>query len=208
MSDLVPDITPVFFLEVGAALFLILSGFGIAWLKDLFKKKKTNIDWSVHTQIHDFLTETRVLAHADRAQIIQFHNGEYFIDGVSMRKLSLTHESVSNGISSEAQSKNGILISHFAPLMEKLEINSPIYYVVEDEKGSYFKNTMVAANVYSYIVLPLFCTNMKSGFIMIQWCVSDKQEYLDKQNHNIIQDIVRARDIIQTKLTQQLKGAK
>jgi transcriptional regulator with GAF, ATPase, and Fis domain len=208
MSDLVPDITPSFFIEIGIAIFLVVGGFFIAWIKNLLPKKKSNIDWNIHSQIHDFLTETRVLAHADRAQIVQFHNGEYFIDGVSMQKLSLTHESVSNGISSEATSKTGILISHFAPLMEKLSNNEPEYCVVADEKTSFFKNTLEAANVHSYMVLPLFFTNMKSGYMMIQWCADEKEDYVLNNEENIKNDLVRGRDIIQTKLTQQIKGSK
>lgn len=209
MSDLVPDITPSFFIEIGIAIFLVVGGFFIAWIKQLLsRKKKTNIDWNIHTQIHDFLTETRVLTHGDRAQIVQFHNGEYFIDGVSMQKLSLTHESVSNGISSEATSKTGILISHFAPLMEKLNNNIPEYCVVANEKTSFFKNTLEASNVYSYMVLPIFYTSIKSGYIMIQWCVDEKEEYIKKNEVKIKNDLVRARDIIQTKLTQQIKGSK
>jgi hypothetical protein len=207
MSEILNN-SPTIYLEIGAALFLVLGGFGLAWFRDILKCKKTNIDWNIHTQIHDFLTETRVLMHADRAQIIQFHNGEYFIDGISMQKLSLTHESVSNGISSEAQSKTGILISHFAPLMEKLNDDEPNYFIVNNEKASFFKNTLDASNVYSYIVLPLFYANIKSGYIMIQWCSEDREEYVKKNYSKLKEDVIRARDIIQTKLTQQLKGKK
>jgi hypothetical protein len=63
------------------------------------------------------LTELRVKVDCARAQIVQFHNGEYFMDGISMKKLSLTHESLSKGVSEEAGKTTNILISLFTPLM-------------------------------------------------------------------------------------------
>lgn len=206
MFDFIPDITPSFLIEIGGGIFLVVSGFFIAWLRPLFKGKKVNINWSVHSEIHEFLTEMRVSTHADRAQIIQFHNGEYFLDGISMQKLSVTHESLSNGTSSEAAIKNGVLISHFASLMEKLDLNAAHVYRTEKEKPTYFKNTLKASNVNSYVVIPLFYSNMKSGFLMLQWCGEDLPVFND--DVKMKEDVVYYRDIIQTKLQQQIKAKK
>ena len=63
------------------------------------KKKEYNSFWSIHSQVHETLTELRVMSDCARVHLVQFHNGEYFLDGISMKKLSLTHESLNKGTS-------------------------------------------------------------------------------------------------------------
>jgi hypothetical protein len=85
-----------------AILFAVLITGYKYWqkYKTLFGKNDNFI--FIHSEIHEMLTELRVLTDSARAQIIQFHNGEYFMDGVSMRKFSVTHESLEKGIDSDA----------------------------------------------------------------------------------------------------------
>ena len=210
MLDLIPEMSFSFWIEVGIAMALVFIGFLIGAWKKLWNKtsKNSNIDWNIHSQIHEVLTEVRVLAHAARAQIVQFHNGEYFIDGISMQKLSVTHESLANGVSGEALSKRNLLISLFAPVMEKIEKNDPIHYLTDKDKDSYFKSTLELFNVDSYMILPLFYGNIKSGFIMIQWCNKGKTDLVKSEIHKIQDDVLHARNIIQTMLTHQLKEKK
>ena len=64
--------------------------FGVwkAWTK--YSKDRENNDNSfitVHGEIHEVLTELRVLTDSARAQVIQFHNGEYFMDGVDRKSV-------------------------------------------------------------------------------------------------------------------------
>lgn len=83
---------------IATASFLVGAYYGIKKIKEkLFsnkKKKECKQYWNIHSEIHEILTELRIRTDAARAQIIQFHNGEYFMDGVSMKKMSLTHESL------------------------------------------------------------------------------------------------------------------
>ncbi len=52
----------------------------------------------IHSQLHEELTKVRLQAKAARVYIAQFHNGGEFLDGSSIRKWSITHESVRSGI--------------------------------------------------------------------------------------------------------------
>ena len=81
-------------IAIGSALILG----GIKFFKKMKKEFIKDNFIQIHTEIHELLTELRVLTDSARTQVIQFHNGEYFIDGISMRKFSLTHESVEKGI--------------------------------------------------------------------------------------------------------------
>jgi hypothetical protein len=167
------------------------------------EKKNNNINWEVHSQIHEFLTELRVKVHAGRAQIIQFHNGEYFIDGISMHKMSTTHESLKNGLSSDA--KKLLLVTMFSALMEKIEKNEPYLYKTSEEKPSYFKNTLDLGNVDYFMALPLFYGGAKSGFIMLEWCDEEDNRFAIENVTDIQLELLYIRNIIQTRLSQQVK---
>jgi hypothetical protein len=156
---------------------------------------------TLHSEIHEQLTELRVLTDAARTQIIQFHNGEYFMDGVSMRKFSVTHESLEKGIDSDANRIKGLLCSMFVPLLNLvLEDNPKINYTV-DLKNSFLKQYLESRNVEAFSVLPVRLLNQTTGFIMVQWCSSLKAERID-ETYSMGQ-IVKIRDQITAQLGQQ-----
>lgn len=158
---------------------------------------------NIHSEIHEVLTELRVLTDSARAQIIQFHNGEYFMDGVSMRKFSVTHESLETGIDSDANRIKGLLCSMFVPLLNfVLADDSKIHYIV-DLKNSYLKQYLESRNVEAFSVLPIKIMNQLTGFVMVQWCSSLKAERID-ENYSMGQ-MTKIRDRITAQLGQQRK---
>ena len=206
------DFIPQLSLPVWAEAIIYIGAIAIAYIIGKFREKKkrirkdkynAEINWEVHSQIHEFLTELRVKSHAGRAQVIQFHNGEYFIDGISMHKMSTTHESLKNGLSSDA--KKLLLVTMFSALMEKIEKNEPHLYKTSEEKPSYFKNTLDLGSVDYYMALPLFHGGAKSGLLILEWCGETDSEYAVAHEHQIQIDILHTRNIIQTKLSQQIK---
>ena len=205
--DFIKEITLPIWAEMGIAISVMIGGFILgSWRQLLKKSKKSNIDWGVHSQIHEFLTSLRVINFACRAQIIQFHNGEYFVDGVSMQKMSTTHESLTTGIASDAIQNS--LITMYSPLMEKLDRNVPELHYVSKEKPGYFRNTLELANVYAYMILPIYHGNAKSGCVVLQWCDKTRTENVAKYISVITDEFEYYRNIIQTKLSQQLKDKK
>lgn len=207
------DFIPQLSLPIWIEALIYIGAIACAYIIGKFREKKkrvrnekynAEIDWEVHSQIHEFLTELRVRSHAGRAQVIQFHNGEYFIDGVSMHKLSTTHESLKNGLSSDA--KKLLLVTMFSALMEKLEKNEPHLYKVSEEKPSYFKNTLDLGSVDYFMALPLFHNNSaKSGLLLLEWCGELDGNFAVENENQIQLDMMHTRNIIQTKLSQQLK---
>lgn len=156
---------------------------------------------NIHTEIHEMLTELRVVTDAARTQVIQFHNGEYFMDGVSMRKFSVTHESLAIGIDSDANRIKNLLCSMFVPLLNiVLEDSAKVYYTV-DLKNSYLKQYLESRNVEAFSVLPITIQNAKTGFVMIQWCSSLKAERIDAVG--AMGELTKVRDRITAQLGQQ-----
>lgn len=177
------DFVKVFEIYSGYVAIGCAALFGIwkAWTKYRVEHHKNNDNFiTVHGEIHEVLTELRVLTDAARAQVIQFHNGEYFMDGVSMRKFSVTHESLEKGIESDANRIKGVLCSMFIPLLHLvLENNAKIHYTV-DLKNSYLKQYLESRSVEAFSVLPIKIQNQTTGFVMIQWCSGLKAERIDE----------------------------
>ena len=72
----------------------IAFGFTIWKTTKKYKKDYQTAFTQIHSEIHELLTELRIVTDSARTQVIQLHNGDYFMDGVSMRKFSVTHESL------------------------------------------------------------------------------------------------------------------
>jgi hypothetical protein len=143
-----------------------------AWISDNFIQ--------LHSEIHELLTELRVLTDCARAQIIQFHNGEYFMDGISMRKFSLTHESVEKGVESDGLKIQGYLCSMFLPLLSLITENNGKVRYLQDLKDSYAKQYFESRNVEAFSVLPIKLNNLITGFVLVQWCNSKIVDNLDE----------------------------
>lgn len=195
--DLIKGMSINFWMELGMAISLVGVGYIVGLVKKQIKQKSRtlNVSWGAHSQIHELLTELRVMADAARAQIIQFHNGEYFMDGISMKKMSLTHESLSKGVSQEADKMNNVLISLFTPLMEKvLKNDSIVYKTIEDDPGM-CKNIMQSNNTVSYALLPLKHRNMVSGYIIINWCSENKAKRINTEEVTTL--LEKSRDFVE-----------
>lgn len=209
--DVVTGISLPMWAEIGIAIFTLISGVLIGWWRQTVKTKTRNkklskeINWHIHSQIHELLTELRFGTDAARAQLIQFHNGGYFMDGVSMGKLSLTHESLSKGVSADGDRLQSLLLSLFTPLIGKVIEDSPIFYHTKDDKDSFFKNFIMSGSVASYVVLPVRYENNISGYIMLQWCSPVKSKGAEKDSINLSGLIKDTRNQIQIHLDEQLR---
>ena len=173
-----------------------------AWIKYRKEHRKKNDNFiTVHGEIHEVLTELRVLTDAARAQVMQFHNGEYFMDGVSMRKFSLTHESLEKGIESDANRIKGVLCSMFIPLLHLVLEDTPKIHYTVDLKNSYLKQYLESRSVEAFSVLPIKIQNQTTGFIMVQWCSGLKAERIDETFS--MNELTKIRNQITAQLGQQ-----
>jgi hypothetical protein len=178
----------------------VIIGFIKSWSK-IKKQFKTDNFFVVHSEIHELLTELRILTDSARTQIIQFHNGEYFMDGISMRKFSITHESLIRGIGSCVGQMTGSLCSLFVPLLSLVLDNTPVITYTTDLKDSYFKQFFESRNIEAFTVLPITVKNQVTGFVLVQWCSSIKAEEIDKEL--VVKEIGKIRNLIAIQLGLQ-----
>lgn len=183
----------------------IAIAFGVAiWTK--FKKYKKDYHKTftqIHSEIHESLTELRIVVDAARTQVVQLHNGEYFMDGVSMRKFSITHESLVRGIDSCVNRMQGVLCSLFVPLLNLVLENKATIQYVSDQKDSYFKQFFESRNIEAFSVLPVYKKNQLTAFLLVQWCNSSKIDELEPIF--VEHQMLKIKNAIQVQLGLQLK---
>ena len=185
----------------------ILSGYKIAKLKGmklLEKKKKAafpdSFFWNAHTRIHESLTELRVNTDCARAQVVQFHNTGYFLDGISMKKMSLTHESLSPGVSSEMGIKKDLLLSMCIDGLNLLMNDEPTLHITDSLEDSWCKQLLQNSNVVSFSFLPIKRSNQVVGYVMCQWCSWTKTDEISEDIMSEIISDARKRIEIQLEL--------
>jgi hypothetical protein len=86
-------------------------------------KKKAEEDESIQEKdlgemvaVQEFVDELRIENMFDRVSICQFHNGGKFLNGRSMKKFSMTYESVAPGIEKLKRKYQNVLVSEFPHL--------------------------------------------------------------------------------------------
>tara|TARA_Y100000034_G_scaffold25482_1_gene30014 strand:+ start:2747 stop:3358 length:612 start_codon:yes stop_codon:yes gene_type:complete len=192
--------------NIGVASVAVITGviYAIKQKCKKHKRKKSNNFWKIHTDIHEVLTELRVKANCARTQIVQFHNGEYFMDGVSMRKFSLTHESINKGISSEADKIQNLIISRFVPLLNVLFEDDPKIILTEEVNGNCWKGFLESGNVVAVAALPLKHKGFITGYVICQWCSWEKA--IAAEEDLVGSKLIDSRNLIQINLSYQLRG--
>ncbi len=198
---LISLIDPTKFLE--ATALVVAGSLGVIWgaIKFWKSKQKNNNFIEIHTQIHELLTELRIVSKSMRASIIQFHNGEYTMDGISMLKLSVTHESTYKGYISQVAKLKGTLCSMYIPLLTKVIENKSTIHHTSALSESYVKSFLDDENVSQYACLPLKNKGANIGFILIQW--HHDFEIPGEYQEDIMKNFEHLRDSIQVQLSHQ-----
>ncbi len=156
-------------MEIISVTVVGIFGVGYGIIKFFNKKPKTDNFIEIHTEIHELLTELRIVTKAMRASILQFHNGEYTMDGISMRKFSVTHESTHKGYTSQVMKLKGTLCSMYIPLLTKVVENRSTIHHTSALSESYVRGFLEDENVSQYACLPLKNRGANIGFVLVQW---------------------------------------
>ena len=198
-------------MEIGMAIAVVIIGMACVFIPIIRKlrldkplktlKYPISFNWDIHTRVHETLTELRVKTDSARTQVIQFHNGGQFLDGISMKKFSCTHESINVGVSPEGDYKKELIITRFMPLLDLVKNNSPELYIVDSLEDTYTKQYLQNTNVVAFSVLPLRKKNEILGYVMCEWCSWGKADEIDEQA--MIEEMNMARNSIEVQLNEQ-----
>ena len=164
--------------QIGVGLAFIVSGavYGFRQMKKMLDKKKSRKSEEsfnkVNMKIWELLTEFRMRFGISRASVIQFHNGGKFMDGSSMRRMSISHQSCDQKVPSTTQFRQDVLISRFIEIIEILHENDPKIRKVESEHDSNSKKFYEINDTVWFSLLPIQCSDSLTiqGYISVEWC--------------------------------------
>ena len=112
---------------------------------------------------------------ADRAYILQFHNGGYYMSGRSQQKFSCTHEITEPGISRECLDSQNHIVSNFHTYVSELISDKKFAYTdCEKVTDHVFSSLMSNKGIRSIYNVPIVTLNNKVIGILGVDYVKDK----------------------------------
>lgn len=167
-----------------AGIFVVGAVVGV-W--SAFRRQKARVKWSSvrerrfvekHTRIHELLTELRVTVRASRALVFQFHNGGNFVDGGSIKRFSVTHESCEVGTISVLLDSQDALLTRYTNMISIMDESPSKIIRVCDMPLSPFRSALEINNVVFFTISPLRCEDgiTPLGFLCCHWCTEDTLE--------------------------------
>ena len=121
-------------------------------------KEETKQNTNVYTALQYTLEQTQ----ADRAYILEFHNGEHFYAGRGQQKFSCTFEIVKEGISAEAHKSQNHRVSNYHNYIQRLVDKEKFCHEnVEQIEDHFFSNLLKQKGVKSVYNVPLKTLNGK-----------------------------------------------
>lgn len=164
------------------------------WLKikyDEKKDKQLNYDPQLHGNVITALDFILDETGADRAYVLEFHNGEHYFSGRSQQKLSCTYEVVSEGISVESHSIQNIRVSNFHGLVKSIAQGETFKckHIEKYNDDMSFKAFLQGKGVQSMFARPVKTLNGKIiGIIILEYVKEPRrwseeaEEFLNKQS--------------------------
>ena len=195
-------------MDVGLAVGMFVIGFAFVFKSILGLRKSRGCSpfkqqsIAVHSRVHEQLTELRVLTGAGRAQICLFDNGGTFESGSSMKKFSVTHESLALAIESTLQKKKEMVVSAFTHLIEHVSKDDPSPLIVNQMEDSFWKSFLISQRVLMTCNLPIFCQAKGTivGYLCLEWCSLKHMD--DADDEKIQMEMEEKRSIVQALISE------
>jgi len=120
-------------------------------------------DTAQSANVYTALTFTLEKLNADRAYVLQFHNGGHYYSGRGQQKFSCTHESVVEGISHECSFSQEHRVSNYhSYISEMLENDGFCYGDIENIEDFAFQELLKHKGVRSIYNVPIKTLNGKT----------------------------------------------
>lgn len=183
----------------GALVFGMVIG-----VVSIIKKNRITSIWSAkreiskiqsHSRVHETLTELRVTVRASRALIFQYHNGGKFMDGTSIKRFSVTHESCAAGVPSMIMESQDVLLTRYMELLSLLEEKPNTIVAVSSLPDCSFRSILEINNVAYFSVGNLKCEDALTpmGFVCCHWCDCGEMDKLHEEGFDdeSLQDVIK-----------------
>ena len=123
---------------------------------------------------------------ADRAYVMEFHNGIHYFSGRSQQKFSCSYEIVEEGISAESQNSQDYKISNYHNYIKELvDIEKFEYSDIDKIEDHIFSNLLKHKGVQAIYNVPIKTLNGKIiGILGVDYVRPPRQGYLSDQKED------------------------
>jgi hypothetical protein len=115
-----------------------------------------------------------------------------------MKKMSLTHESLAKGVSSEMPLKQDLLLSICVDGLILLLNDDSTIHLVSELEDSWCKQFMENSNIVAFSWLPIKKYGQAIGYVMCQWCSWNKADGVDETEMS--EYVENSRNLIEVQL--------
>jgi len=106
--------------------------------------------------VHDWLNEFRKKYEFDRVGIFQFHNGGKFFQGKSMKKFSMTYESVAPGYEKIKRAQQNVLASEYPQWISTM-LKKKCFANLVSEIDPQSRAELEALGIQQFVTVPIHC---------------------------------------------------
>ena len=171
-------------------------------LRNVFKcQENTEKFISIHQEINERLTELRLNTDSMRTCVLQFHNGGYFMDGISMMKFSMTHESCHKHYARQAVKLKDAQCTLFISLLARMMENQAEIWTTNSFEKSNTARFLEDEYISHIACLPLRNKNIIIGFVMVQWHKDYSSDVM--RSGYYMEEFVKQKDSIELQLSYQ-----
>ena len=172
---------------VGVYLFFVIK----AWCRSRSNELCVCSEIKVAQTIHRQIAHIAGLAHGERALLLRFHNGGYFMNGDSILKLSCASEFTNQGVASVADRFVQMLVSTIPEAVEDLlrPTEDMMEFNIRKQTAQQcgcWSAILKHMGVDSWMMLPIFQDGRIIGVVMIAWAHEPDAEYLAKSTEEIL----------------------
>jgi len=140
-------------------------------------------DTAHSANVYAALTYTMKEMGADRAYVLEFHNGGHYYSGRGQQKFSCTHETAEEGISRECDHSQEHRVSNYHDYITELINNKEFKYSeIDDVPDSSFLSLLKRSGVQSIYNVPIKTLNGKIiGILGVDFVKEAVNEFTVKQ---------------------------
>jgi hypothetical protein len=159
------------------------------WLRHVLSKKRacdpiekeTKFNQNVYTALDFTLNEMK----ADRAYVLEFHNGIHYFSGRSQQKFSCSYEVVEEGISAECQNSQDHKISNYHNYISTLVDNGKFSFEeISKVEDHIFQSLLRHKGVKSIFNVPIKTLNGKMiGILGVDYVAQASPVKFDEETH-------------------------
>ena len=178
-------------MEIGMAVLALAAGFVMVYpivKMIIINKLSSDKNWDPtcsrfrekNQKMQDSLAELRITLDCGRACLLQFHNGGTYLDGTSIKKFSLTHESCDVGVFETYRERQDTLMTQHLDVLSILSESDAGPRLVNDLNDSSFKRQLenTGALIFSLYPVKSVKNGKTTGMILVEWTDWNKIEHL------------------------------